>query len=446
MPDTTPLDLAAKTVPPAPPASPSRTGTSLAAKAMLSLAVMTTVVAVAMAAMQQPAVITPASAAKPAADTAATSATTSGSVRHGVKEPKARTPGTIRLASYNLENLFDDKDDPALAGQYDDKEMTKPLAHLEALAKAIKAIDADIIALQEIESLQALTWFRDNHLQGLGYDFISSLDSGDHRGIECSVLSRFPLKDIKVFPDMPLGGVHPDKWGEEANREAGKPITFRRSPLQVTVVVPAEKVAALSKLNDPAVQNSETKPYELTLFVVHFKSGRPGAYWREAEATRTSTLANAVLTEKPEANITILGDCNAVQTDEAMQILYRQNWMDLFADRAAKDAATFSHSSERTIDHIIFNRNLSGELVFDSRFIMGTPVRDKGVDWRTTAPPEGYAADHYPVVVDLYPVDMPPTEKVPQFRSPIRPAREVQYEIPPTPAPSKSDKPAKDKK
>ena len=437
MPDATPPDLAAQT------ASPSRTGTSIAAKAMLFMAVITTVVAVAMAAIQQPAVITPASAAKSAADDAPKPTTTAGSVRHGLKDPKARTPGTVRLATYNLENMFDDKDDPALSGEYDDKDMTKPLAHRQALGKAIKAIDADVIALEEIESLEALTWFRDNHLRGLGYEFMASLDSGDHRGIECSVLSRFPLKDVKVFPDMSLGGIHPDKWGEEVNREAGKPITFRRSPLQVTVVVPAEKVAALGKLKDPNAQVSEAKPYELTLFVVHFKSGRPGAYWREAEATKTAELAAVVLTDNPEANIAILGDCNAVQTDEALQILYRQHWIDLFADRAAKDAATFSHSSERTIDHIMFHKNLSGELAFDSRFVLGTPVRDKGVDWRTTAPPDGYASDHYPVVVDLYPVNLPPTEKVPQFRSPIRPARDVQYETPPTSAPSKSNKPVK---
>jgi len=424
-------------------AAPARIGTSPAAKAMLSLAVITTVVAVAVAAIQQPAVITPASAAKPAADITPKPATTAGSVRHGIKEPRPRTPGTIRLAAYNLENLFDDKDDPALSGENDDKAMTKPLAHREALAKAIKAIDADIIALQEIESLEALTWFRDNHLQGLGYEFISSLDSGDHRGIECSVLSRFPLKDVKVFKDMPLGGVHPDKWGEEANREAGKPITFRRSPLQVTVVVPPEKVAALGKLKDPAAPATEAKPYELTLFVVHYKSGRPGAYWREAEATKTAELAAAVLKDNPEANIAILGDCNAIQTDEALQILYRQSWLDLFADRAPRDVATFTHSSDRTIDHIMFHKNLSGELAFESRFILGTPVRDKGVDWRTTAPPDGYAADHFPVVVDLFPTDLPPTEKVPQFRSPIRPAPEVQYEAAPTPP--KGKQPAKDK-
>ena len=32
---------------------------------------------------------------------------TEGVIRHGVKEPKARTPGAIRIATYNIENLFD---------------------------------------------------------------------------------------------------------------------------------------------------------------------------------------------------------------------------------------------------------------------------------------------------------------------------------------------------
>jgi hypothetical protein len=383
---------------------------------------------------------TPVTTPAPAATPAATASPTPGVVRHGLKAPKPRTPGTIRIASYNIENLFDDKDDPALSGEQDDKDMTKPLAHRQAAAAAIKALDADIIAMQEIESLEALTWFRDNHLKGLGYDHIVSIDSGDGRGIECSVLSRFPLKDAKVFKDMPLGGTHPDKWGNEANREAGKPITFRRSPLQVTVEVPADKAATFAKaagaLGTDAAANP--KPYEVTLFVIHFKSGRPGAYWREAESRKTLELAADLLKTSPDCNIIITGDFNSQKNEEPLAILYRAGWHDIFADRNPKDTETMTHSSDRAIDHMLFSTGLSGELVFDSRFVLGTITRPAGVDWRTTPPPDNYCADHYPVAIDLYPFERPATDKIPQHRTPVKPAAadDVQHETPPAAKPA----------
>ena len=76
--------------------------------------------------------------------------------RLGVDEPLAKAPGTIRVVTYNVENLFDDVDDPSLSGRNEDIDDTKPGAELAALAETIRRLDADVIALQEIESREAL--------------------------------------------------------------------------------------------------------------------------------------------------------------------------------------------------------------------------------------------------------------------------------------------------
>lgn len=309
-------------------------------------------------------------------------------LRIGVPNAKPRTPGTIRLATYNVENLFDDKDDPALTGRWDDKDMAKPPEQKRAVADAIRRIDADILALQEVESYDALVEFRDEYLKDMGYDHVASLDAGDERGIETSVLSRFPLKDTTIWLHEPLQGEHPETLGTRANEWAGKPLVFHRSPLRVTVEVPAEAAGGGA-------------PYELTLFVLHHKSGSQYGYWREAEARRVIELAAEFEETSPGANIAILGDFNAEFQDDSVWMYIQAGYQDLFRDRNVADPRTHTHASNRAIDLILFNRNLAPEIVKESRFILATPQFLEDEDWRTLPKPPGYASDHCPVAVDI---------------------------------------------
>lgn len=349
--------------------------------------------------------------ATPAASPAAPSAsapTPAGSPRRdrdsiGVAEPLARTPGALRLATYNLENLFDDKDDPRYSGRYDDIDDTKPADQLAALAAAIRRIDADVLAVQEVESAEVLAWFRDTYLADMGYTHLVSIDSGDDRGIEQGVLSRFPLESPQVWPDLPLGGIHPDKFGDDVNFNAGEPITYRRSPLRVDVVAPPDSA-------DPAA-----KPYRLTLFVVHHKSGRGGAYWREAEAKKALELiAQAEAATPGEDNVVVLGDFNALTRDDSVKMYLDSGFASAERLARASDevkarkwpaAAWTTHASGRSIDMILLNPGVAKEFVPTSMFVLGMPQRPRGSDWRTTPAPAGYASDHLPVVIDLIPRD-----------------------------------------
>lgn len=388
--------------------------------------------AIGFTAQQQPATAPKAPATKDAAPKADKPAETPASYRFGRAKPIPRTPGTFRLMTYNVENLFDDKDDPTLSGKSDDKDMTKPADHCKNAADAIRAADPDVIALQEIESYDALIQFRDTYLKGMGYDHVVSIDSGDNRGIENAVLSRFPLSDPKVYRDMPLGGIHPDLFGNEKNDFAGQPITFKRSPLRVTVEIPEGKVAELIKQQQanpdptkPAAQPAAAKPYKLTLFVAHQKSGRGGEYWREKESAKTLELAKDVLAKDPKANIIILGDFNSLTRDESAKVYERGGFLDLFSDAPDRDLSTITHASNRRIDRILYNPAAANEVVLASRFVLATATRPERTDFRTTPPPKGYASDHFPVVVDIKPIDetAPSTPSTPAPAPAKAPAR-----------------------
>lgn len=346
---------------------------------------------------------TPAPAPAPsAAPAAAPAATRSGdNLHYGVKDAPAKPAGAIRLVAYNIENLFDDKDDPTISGDIDDIGETKPLDQLRGAAAAIKALNADVIALQEIESEQALRWFRDNHLQGLGYDHIATLDAGDGRGIEQSVLSRLPLANPRNWVGVDLDAPRPPTDRGRPDPRAGQPMKFARSPFYVEVQVP------------PPAASPDAKPYTLALLVVHHKSGRDFNAQREAEARKVVAIAQDLLAKSPDLNLAVLGDFNATPDAASVKTYLDAKWIDAFAARTPRDTGRgfanpwVTHASGRVIDYIFVSPNLAPELVPSSAFVYATPSRAPGADFRRVPAPPGYASDHMPIAIDIVPVDKP---------------------------------------
>ena len=304
--------------------------------------------------------------------------------RFGIAEAPAKPTGSVRIAAYNVLNLFDAHDDPALTGDQDDAAMAKPLHESVAIARAIRAIDADILCLQEVESLQALTEFRDTLLADMGYEHIVSLgEAGDDRGIENAVLSRFPIVHTQIWPGMELGGVHPEKYGNQDNWFAGQPIALRRSPLRVDVQIPGSD-----------------EPW--TLFVVHHKSGRFSEYWREAEVKAVLGFVGEVTKEHPDRPILVLGDFNAQPSDKPVQAYLAGGLHDIFAQHPQNDSIV-THESGRRIDLILANEAARAQLLTRQAFVLGTAARPVGISFRDLPTMVGIASDHYPVVVDTVP-------------------------------------------
>lgn len=316
----------------------------------------------------------------------------------GQETANPRNPEAVRIAAYNIENLFDDRDNPALTGRYDDfwsydkTVRQKPLPHRQAVADAIRKIDADVIGLQEIESYDALIEFREEFLADMGYDHVISIDVGQERGIEQAVLSRFPIREARVWPNAPLGGVHPEKYGSGENWYAGQPIEYRRSPLFVRIEVPS---GARGNVN----------PYEFGMFVIHHKSGGPAAYWREAEAKWLVSKIRSMQEMEPDLNLCVLGDFNATLDSSVLAMYHDAGLTHAIPDRDLNDPKTMTHHSGRAIDFILFAPSMASEKVKGSGFVLATPVLERGANWRTAEHPEGYASDHLPVVVDVVPIE-----------------------------------------
>lgn len=306
-------------------------------------------------------------------------------VKYGRREPLQKAAGTTRLAVYNVENLFDDRDDPTLSGDFEDATMTASPERLLALAATIGALDADILALTEVESKEALVWFRDRYLGGLGYDHVASIDAGDPRGIEQAVLSRWPIVQVENWPQERIDDMRDKRegtgWATPSN--GTWPSRWARSPLLVTVRSP--------------------KGEEVTLVVVHHKSGRGFDAQRELEALQTLELVQRRLAERKDERLAILGDFNASPSQKSVKVYLDtetprlRNAYDKRSQRNAPSDTFTTHASGRPIDYIIMSPSLFRSAVDESFFVLGTPIARE----RIGPKPKGYASDHFPVAIDL---------------------------------------------
>jgi predicted extracellular nuclease len=137
---------------------------------------------------------------------------------------------TLRIATFNAENLFArynfEKGEPPVHpdGFTIDKTAFKinSAAEKQLTAKAIADVGADVICLQEIESLGVLDRFVTDFLPKNGYDHRILVDSHDPRQIDVAILSKHPLTSIRSHRQ------------EMSNRRKGKPL-FSRDCLEVGV-------------------------------------------------------------------------------------------------------------------------------------------------------------------------------------------------------------------
>ena len=315
--------------------------------------------------------------------------------RFGRVEALAKKRGSVRIASYNVLNLFDEADDPSLSGKYDDLEMRTSRDRCESIAKAIRELDADILCLQEVESEEALRWFRDEFLADMEYDHVVSRDVGYYRGVEQSVLSRYPISDSTIWPEEDLQDMEERKTGDGWNQEGAMPTKFQRSPLMVDVEIPSAK---------------GKKTYDVTLVVVHHKAGR-NRRQRESEALQLVELLEARLEAEPDLNLMVLGDFNAGPRDKSLAVYQDAGFLNAYGRRWKKDGDTRNlfrtHESNRVIDYLMLHPNLDSEAIDGTFQVVGTLHPGDKYDWRKDDPPKGYAADHYPLAIDIRPVERP---------------------------------------
>ncbi|MBT9548671.1 MAG: endonuclease/exonuclease/phosphatase family protein [Candidatus Sericytochromatia bacterium] len=271
-------------------------------------------------------------------------------------------PATLKLATYNVENLFDGiPDNPR-----NKKERAKPKKELRALADIFHLEQPDVVAMQEVESQKTLKDFRDKYLKDMNYQEPIVIEGNDPRGIDVAVMSKWPIVAVKSHKDFKF---------ELKGRKRG----FGRDLLQVTLKAPSG--------------------YTLTVFAVHLKSKlgdkKESDAVREAEATAIQGLLKTYQSQNPKANFVVMGDFNDEPTSAPLKpLLGPQNPLGL-VDIAAQDLgikpSVFTYHPKKyrsRIDYILVSPSMMPE------------YRPRSVHIQQN--PEAYwASDHLPLVAEF---------------------------------------------
>lgn len=234
----------------------------------------------------------------------------------------------LKLAAYNLWNMFDIYDDPYTQ---DEATRVKPREQIESVAKVLKEIDADVVGCVELENIHILKAMALDMMPGSGYKYFAITDSNSGRGIQIGVMSKLPILSITShkFRDLKLPGER-------------KTWHYARDLVQVTVQVTDKQV--------------------LDLFLVHFKSkrsssGDPGsAKWRLAEATMARQIIEQTHKTYPDHWIVMMGDFNDTPETATIQSLLAKPQLlnDCHAFMTADKRITYLHKPYRsTIDYIL---------------------------------------------------------------------------------------------
>lgn len=271
---------------------------------------------------------------------------------------------TLTVATYNVENYVPvgRRVDGVYYRGYPKTEAAKT-----ALRAVIRALDADVLALQEMGPRPYLEELRhDLRAEGIDYPYAAMGNAADVER-HTAVLSRRPLRRVQCHTELDF----PYHGGRER---------VKRGLLEVTL---------------------QDGSGELTLFVVHLKSRLPGRKDDPASATRRAGEARAIrdfiLARFPDPNrarFLVLGDFNAAPDSRPLRLLTRRGHTRIARALPAADQRgdTWTYvfrrggSYERT-DYILVSPGLHAA-------VKGAPVVFDSPSVRA-------ASDHRPVLVRM---------------------------------------------
>ncbi|MFO0974600.1 MAG: endonuclease/exonuclease/phosphatase family protein [Phycisphaerae bacterium] len=275
----------------------------------------------------------------------------------------SRPADRIRIGSFNTLNLFDEFDDPYT---HDEGTPAKPRGELLRLSETIHRLDADVLALVEVENRGVLERFNRALLGDLGYHDVVLFEGNDARGIDCAVLSRLPVGPVTSYRhvEFPLSN--------------GRKTRFRR--------------------DFPRVHIEPAGGAAFDLFVVHLKSKRgenvASPPIRAAEAAEIRRICDGLLAADVKARFVICGDFNDTWESDALKTIRGAGPSELhcfFEDLPADNRITFNAEPHRSmIDFILCSPEMATHYVAKSYRILPGSVASGG-------------SDHNPVSADFAP-------------------------------------------
>lgn len=257
-----------------------------------------------------------------------------------------RGADTVRVATWNVHDLFDEVDRLVPPGDLDLVPSPPEVeARLDAVAGVLLRLDADLVLLQEVENAALL-----RRLAGrAGYPEAWLVEGLDPRGIDVAALSRLPVERyVSHLDDLDAAGrrLWPRDCVEVHVRTAGAPVVVVGSHLS-------------SALSDDGTR-------------------------RALQAARLRELADAVRRDRPGALVLAGGDLNDRPDGAALApLLGDAAWLEV----AAPGVATWGEgAAARRLDDLVVPSAEAGAVRW-AAVVDGDDVRS--------------ASDHRPVVLDL---------------------------------------------
>lgn len=241
-------------------------------------------------------------------------------------------PSRLTIATYNVEWMLDVFDDPY---SQDESHKPKPREEIEAVAKAIRKVNPDVVTFCELENEGVLRAMVREFLLDMGYEYIAADRTNSDRGQNLGVISRRPITSLTShrFQDLPT-------------EEGSTPRRFARDLWRVEI--------------------QATPRTSLGLYVVHLKSkldgpNDPGSNkWRLSEINDARRIIGRELTANPDALLTMMGDFNDTPDSQAITTMMQPfsakigSLVDLHAAVAVNKRITYIKEPYRsTIDYIL---------------------------------------------------------------------------------------------
>jgi endonuclease/exonuclease/phosphatase family metal-dependent hydrolase len=268
-----------------------------------------------------------------------------------INPPQEESTRIIRIGTYNLQDFFDDNDDPYKADGFAPSE-----EKLEARADVILEAGCDILAVQEVENPEVLINFNQAFLDGY-YPYITLSDGNDPRGIDVGFMSKFPFEHVVSYHDRTFND-------PAANME-------RRFPRDVFIV-----------------QLLDSYGRTWNFMTTHLKSGRTveDSHSRELqmEEIRTICLEDGYISTSGGGLTIIMGDLNAEPWTPEFKPLMETP----FSDPGRDYMNRYTHDSGKTLDYILLSPDV------DRCYVPGSYAIFQDY-------PASSASDHYLVSLDL---------------------------------------------
>src|SRR6266545_2409550 len=157
----------------------------------------------------------------------------------GAPRRTGRSAAEVRVATWNVHDLFDSDDRLVPPGELDSVPAPAEVeAKLDALAAVLERIDADVVVLQEVENAEVLARLAAR----AGYPEARLVEGADPRGIDVAALSRLPVERYASHLSSALS--------DDGTRRALQATRLREIADEVRATRPTALVLAGGDLND----------------------------------------------------------------------------------------------------------------------------------------------------------------------------------------------------